>query len=104
MTRAKASALRDEIKAAGLHCTIPRGGTLPRIFTTLSATGELSFNSRGAWMAYRRKHEKQKLAAEKAAEWLDRQREKEFIAGIFGLRPARSPIEAMIDKACGITK
>lgn len=90
MTKQQAIKLRDEIKADGVHCTIPRGGTLPRIFTT---AGEVSFASRKEWLAYKRKRDKQVAESIRIGESLDRR-------GF--LPPPRSPIELMIDKACGI--
>ena len=81
MTKKEACELRDEIKAAGIHCTIPRGRTLPRIFTD---KGELEFSTRQEWLDYKEKSRKRRLMLDM-------------------LTRRRNPMQKAIDDACGIT-
>ena len=83
MTKPEAIKLRDEIKASGVHCVIPRGGLLPVIFTTW---GQIHFERREQWLEYLKEKERR-----------DEERAKQEVAR---LNPPRSPIEAMIDAAC----
>ena len=80
MTPKEARALRDEIKAEGLHCVIPRGGQLPRIF----AAKPIDFATRKEWIEYRDARRKREMIRER-------------------LLSRRSPLDKMIDEACGIT-
>lgn len=91
MTRTEASALRDEIRATGTHCVIQKG-TGPRDYFAriYSRRGRdvvvpVDFYGPDWWAAW-----------QEAAAVEDAQRAR--IA-----RP-RSPLDAMIDKACGITE
>ena len=85
MTHQKAKALRNRILATGLHCTVPLGygpkGYFARIFTNKG--GELvplDFKTYTAWEKYKKARDAK------------------------GMPRPRSPMEAMIDRACGITE
>ena len=90
-----AKALRNEIRAEGPHCTVPLGqgpsGYFARIFHGFSdgVWKHTDFRSRGEWLNYRRgmrlRHaESLRLAEARAAR-------------------TRTPIEVMIDRACGLS-
>ncbi len=81
MTKQECRALRDEIKAAGLHCTIPRGGKFPTIITD---KGQIAFESRQEWLDYRHLMKKRESMLKL-------------------LLQNRSPMAKSIDEACGIT-
>lgn len=95
MTLKDAKKLRDEIREYGLHSIVPLGhgpdGYFARIFTN---KGDRDFRTRRAWLAYRRQSDKE-------------QRERAKLIARYELayqlrsRP-RSPIEIMIDRACGL--
>lgn len=87
MTLAEARALRDEIREHGLHCVVPLGygpvGYSARIYSGRGGGPAMpvDFSSRSAWRA-----------------WKDERERREQLR----LSRPRSPIEAMIDQACGI--
>lgn len=80
MTAAEARSLRAEIRDVwGLHCVIPRGTHVCRILTSASASGVMDFATRAEADAYRLERIREKLA-----------------------RTRRTPLDAMIDQACGL--
>lgn len=89
MTLKDAKALRDEIRGYGYHCIVPLGhgpdGYTPRISSR-------SFNTREEF----RKYHAMRLRERRLA-----QREYERQLSRLRSRP-RSPIEMMVDKACGL--
>jgi hypothetical protein len=82
MTLQAARALRDEILADGTHCVVPLGhgpdGYWAQIVTTV---GDGIFHSDEQWQEYRKEREARRFRI---------------------MHPARSPIEMLIDKACGL--
>ena len=89
MSLNEARELREIIKAKGLHCTVPRcvdGRYFARIWSARGCVGAakpVDFYSLGDWQAWKIEADRQDLVAKLKS------------------RP-RSPIEMMIDKACGI--
>lgn len=90
MVLAEARKLRDEIRAAGLHSIVPLGhgpdSYFARIFTD---SGSVDFSGRAPWRLWKAERAKRLRDSERAAAKLD-------------LRRPRSPIEMMIDRACGL--
>lgn len=93
MTYKQAKKLRDLIRADGIHCIIPVGqvgkGHVARIFTK---GGPRDFRSVRGYRTYCTIRDGERALVE---QWIQQQE------GF--LRQPRSPIEAMIDKACGLT-
>lgn len=91
MTLKDAKLLRDKIKATGPWTTVPLGhgpdGYFVRIITD---RGPKEFRSWRAYRAYRQSRMLERLDAEAAAR-----------RAIFTV--PQSPIEIMIDQACGVT-
>ena len=89
MTLQEARTLRDEIRDAGLHCVVPLGfgpnGYFARIFGGFPVAPK-DFHDRQTWVEYKEASDKRR--ARDMARWN-------------GGRP-RSPIEIMIDRACGL--
>lgn len=86
MTLREARQLRDEIREAGVHCTVPTGYGPDGYFAQIGGlngpvgTGtpeRIRFHSRSEWEQYRQQMERD-------------------------LAPPRAPIEIMIDRACGL--
>lgn len=96
MTLKDARALRDEItKGDGLHSVVPLGrgpdGYFARIW---GAKGQTDFHSRREWLAYRKGVRARRAAVLKDAEY--------FRDHGFTLPKPRSPLDLMIDRACGL--
>lgn len=90
-----AKALRDEIKLAGYDCIVPLGygprGYFARIFGATNKPRDFR-----TLRVFRRFRLKRKMEAERA--------QHEYVKLMLQQRyPARSPIEMMIDDACGIS-
>jgi hypothetical protein len=80
MTLKQARALRDTIRDRGIHCTVPLGNGPAGYFARIwGINGQRDFRSLAEWREYDRERLSRKLAS----------------------RP-RSPIELMIDRACGL--
>lgn len=86
MTLKEARALRDTIRATGIWSVTPTGhgpdGYFARIW---GVNGQQDFRSPGEWAAYVRERDER------------RRREQAALR-----RPPRSPIEILIDRACGL--
>lgn len=93
MILASARVLQAKIKEAGLHCIVPLGhgpdGYFCRIFTD---KGTKDLASVRDWVKYRRASMKRRAKALADYELLMTQ-----------MRRPRSPIELMIDRACGLS-
>ena len=92
MKLADAKALRDEIRAAGLHCIVPLGHGPDRYFARIFGprAKPTDFHTREAWHAFEEERGRQRR------ELVD-----QFNRFEVPRRP-RSPIEIMIDRACGL--
>ena len=90
MSLLEARKLRDEIQRAGYHSIVPLGHGPEGYFARIFGKASIDFYSRHAF----RKHHAMRL----------RERKKMFrdYEQIQRIRPARSPIEIMIDQACGL--
>lgn len=91
MTLAEARSLRDEIRAIGLWSTVPasREYAPGRYFAQIwGVGGNQRFTTREQWDEYR-------------LGMIEREKERQKILHRL-LNPPRSPIEAMIDRACGL--
>ena len=90
MTLTDARKLRDEIRAAGLHCIVPLGhgpdGYFARIFTD---TGPVDFPGLAPWRLWKSERAKRVRESERRPARLEHGR-------------PRSPLELMIDRACGL--
>lgn len=85
-----AKKLRDEIRRVGLHCIVPLKHGPDRYFARIfTVDGPVDFRDRKGWLGYRKGYEKRKREGERAARLLT-------------LPPPRSPLELMIDRACGL--
>ncbi len=83
MTLQQARALRDTIRAEGIHCTVPGGWRPDNYFAQIwPGRTALRLHSVAEWEAYKQQR--------------DAQRQK--------LNRPRSPLDAMIDRACGVTE
>ena len=94
MTLKEARTLRDDVLAYGLGCTVPLGygpdGYQPQIWTD---SGVVRFASRAEWRTYAaRMLRRRRRALREYQQDCDRQM----------MRKRRSPIEIMIDRACGL--
>lgn len=99
MKLADAKKLRDEIRAYGIHCIVPLGFKPDQYFARIfvwngTATVPKDFATRRQWRVYRKVCDKERR---ERAEWVARH----GLGGWPGSRP-RSPIELMIDRACGL--
>ena len=84
--------LRDFLRGKGIRATVPLGYAPDGYGVVIVSRdeGRLRFDSPDDWNAYaRRKNERERRLLD---EWCERH----------NLRPARSPIEIMIDRACGL--
>lgn len=99
MTLQAARALQKVIQGPGfgLHCIVPLGhgpaGYFCRIFTN---SGQVDFHDSEAAAAYRRRMKRRQAKAHR--EYLRMQRE------ILARRDRRSPLDRMIDQACGLER
>jgi hypothetical protein len=88
-----ARALQAKIKAAGPHCIVPLGhgpaGYFCRIFTS---EGPRDFHGHCGWGTYHRASLKRRAKAHE-----------EYERMLSQMRRPRSPIELMIDRACGLS-
>ena len=91
MTLTEAKALRDEIRSRGYHCIVPLGhgpaGYFARIFRT--AVERIDFHDRASF----RSHHARRLWKRRA-----------FMRTLDQPARARSPIESMVARACGLEK
>lgn len=88
MTLTDARALRDTIRLADLHSVTPLGFGPDRYFARIwTAGGAKDFHSPEGWAEYDRQRQDRVRRSEHAARVLER---------------PRSPIEIMIDRACGL--
>ena len=90
MTKQEACQLRAELKARGIRCVVPRGSCSVRVWLNGQ---EYTFASRAEWVLLV-KAEQQKLT-----DFIQHFQEEH---GPLQAMSQRSPIEMMIDKACGL--
>lgn len=90
MTLKDAKVLRDEIKrVSGFHCIVPLGHGPDSYFARIFSFEKIDFYDRASFRRYRAQQIRTKRALE--LEWAKRER-----------RRARSPLDIMIDRACGV--
>jgi hypothetical protein len=92
MTLKDAKALRDEIISwDGTHCTVPLGFGPDRYFARIFRfEGPVDFHARAEFRTYKARQLREHRAKLRMYDALER------------IRPPRSPIELMIDRACGL--
>lgn len=81
MRLSEARELRDEIRADGLHCVVPLGYGPDNYYPEIqTASGSKTFVDRQAWLEYKEAPKRK------------------------GLSRPKNALDAMIDKACGISE
>lgn len=95
MTLQDAKALRTTIKASGYHCIVPLGHGPRRYFARIFGHGTQVIDFRSV-AAFKRFDVKAQLERKRIVQFY-----REHVARPL---PARSGMEIMIDRACGVTK